>query len=287
MTGCLFVSDLHGNIERYRKLLRIIGREEPRAVFVGGDILPSLLQPPQPGHFSQGDFIEEYMIKEFGKLRDEMKEVYPTIFIIMGNDDGRFMEASLVEAEAHHLWQYIHMKRVVFGRFQVYGYSYVPPTPFFLKDWERYDVSRYVDPGCIAPEDGKHTIGVDARELKNATIKADLERLAEDNDLGTAIFLFHSPPYETNLDRAALAGKMVDRVPVDPHVGSIAIRRFVDARQPLLTLHGHVHESAGLTHSWRDRLGKTFAFSAAHDGPELAVVRFDLEDVGMASRELV
>jgi Icc-related predicted phosphoesterase len=58
-------------------------------------------------------------------------------------------------------------------------------------------------------------------------------------------------------------------------------------RQPLLTLHGHVHESARLTHSWRDRIGRTHLFSAAHDGPELALVRFELDDLEGATRELL
>ena len=37
----------------------------------------------------------------------------------------------------------------------------------------------------------------------------------------------------------------------------------------------------------RDRLGRTHLLSAAHDGPELALVRFELEDPGSATRELV
>jgi Icc-related predicted phosphoesterase len=80
---------------------------------------------------------------------------------------------------------------------------------------------------------------------------------------------------------------MVDHVPLDRHLGSIAIRRFIEAQQPLLTLHGHVHESARLSHSWRDRLGRTHCFSAAHDGAELALVRFDPGDLDSASRELI
>jgi len=44
-----------------------------------------------------------------------------------------------------------------------------------------------------------------------------------------------------------------------------------------VTLHGHVHESARLTGAWQDRIGRTVCLSAAHDGPELALVRFDLE----------
>jgi Icc-related predicted phosphoesterase len=79
----------------------------------------------------------------------------------------------------------------------------------------------------------------------------------------------------------------VDHVPLDVHVGSIAIRRLIEDRQPLVTLHGHVHESTGLTSSWRDRIGRTHCFSAAHDGPELALVRFDLDDLERADRQLI
>jgi hypothetical protein len=35
------------------------------------------------------------------------------------------------------------------------------------------------------------------------------------------------------------------------------------------------------------RIGRTHLFSAAHDGPELALVRFDLEDPASATRELI
>ena len=80
---------------------------------------------------------------------------------------------------------------------------------------------------------------------------------------------------------------MVEHVQVDVHVGSIAIRRFIETRRPALTLHGHVHESPRLTGAWRDRIGPTVLLSAAHDGPELALVRFDLENPAGATRELV
>jgi Icc-related predicted phosphoesterase len=89
------------------------------------------------------------------------------------------------------------------------------------------------------------------------------------------------------LDRAALDGKSIDYVPLDLHVGSIAVRRFIEARQPLMTLHGHIHESPRLTGSWKDRLGETALFSGGHDGPELALVRIDLENPGQATRVLV
>ncbi len=256
-------------------------------MFAGGDLLPSTLRLLSSNDSPYEDFIEDYLVKKLARLRQEMKDAYPRVFVIMGNDDGRFLESSFTGAEAQVVWEYVNMRGVTTGNFQVYGYSYVPPTPFLLKDWERYDVSRYVDHGSISPEEGMRSVDVPSTEQRNATIRDDLDRLIGDDDVSHAVFLFHTPPYGTDLDRAALDGGMLDHVPLDVHVGSIAVRRFIEVHQPLLTLHGHVHESARLTGSWRDRIGKTYMFSAAHDGPELAVVRFSLEDVGAATRELI
>jgi uncharacterized protein len=84
-----------------------------------------------------------------------------------------------------------------------------------------------------------------------------------------------------------LDGISVDHVPLDPHIGSIAIRRFIEERQPLITLHGHVHESSRLMGEWKQQIGRTWAYSAAHDGDELALVQFDPGSPGAATRELI
>jgi Icc-related predicted phosphoesterase len=191
------------------------------------------------------------------------------------------------DAERQGLWEYMHMRKTTWGNHSVFGYAYVPPTPFRLKDWERYDVSRFVDPGCVSPEDGWHSTTIDKREVRFATIQKDLDALAGEESLERSVMLFHSPPYKTKLDRAGLDGRSVDQVPVDVHVGSIAIRRFIEKRQPLLTLHGHVHESARITGSWKDRIGPTYVLSAVHDGRELALVRFDPDRPEAATRELI
>ncbi|MDD4857108.1 MAG: metallophosphoesterase [Candidatus Krumholzibacteria bacterium] len=282
MTGCFFVSDLHGKVERYRKLFDAIAAEEPRAVFIGGDILPNF------GYVdTQDDFLEDFLFAELVRLRIDLGETYPSVFIILGNDDGRAVEKSLIEASADGLLSYMHGRKGLFERWTVYGYSHSPPSPFLLKDWERYDVSRFVDPGCVSPEEGMRTVPISPDEARFETIARDLETLAGSDDLENAVFLFHAPPHKSNLDRAGLDGRHVDHAPLDVHVGSIAIRRFIETRQPLLTLHGHVHESARITGSWRERFGRTVALSAAHDGPELALVRFDLEDPASAARELL
>jgi len=273
----MFVSDLHGRVERYRKLFSLVRRGNPRAVFLGGDLSPSgpLLFGDRSG---QDDFWEGFLLPELRDLRTALGEGYPRLFVILGNDDARSDEAALRAASSEGLWQYMHLRKAAIESYSVYGYSCVPPTPFTLKDWERYDVSRFVDPGSIPPEEGWLSVAVPRGESGLATIQEDLELLSGQDALAQAIFLFHSPPYRTSLDRAALDGRQVDSAPVDVHVGSVAIRRFIESRQPLITLHGHVHESARLSGSWQEKIGRTFCFSAAHDGPELAVVCFDPRD---------
>jgi len=287
MIPCFFASDLHGKVERYRALLRSIQLERPAAVFLGGDLLPSAF-PPSRGRESGGEtFLEGFLFPELRKLRESLEGDYPRVLVIMGNDDLRTEEALFLEGEDQGLWTYLHGRGTTIQGFLAYGYSFVPPTPFLWKDWERYDVSRYVPPGSVSPEEGWRTVEVDERWVRYGTIEKDLEALVEGADLSRAVLLLHSPPYDTLLDRAALDGKSVDHVPLDLHVGSIAIRRLIERSQPLLTLHGHIHESARLTGSWKDILGRTHLLSAAHDGPELALVRFDLARPGKASRTLL
>ncbi len=284
---CIFVSDLHGSIDRYSKLFRLIRDELPRMVFLGGDLLPSFLAPASRGQIACDEFPAEYLMPQCESLRAALRDAYPEIFLILGNDDIRTAEAAFISGGEKRLWRYMHNARADAAGRRVYGYACVPPTPFRLKDWERYDVSRYVDIGCVSPEEGTRSIEVDPSDVRYGTIQKDLQQLAGSDDLSEAIVLFHAPPYNTALDRAALDGVVVDHVPVDLHIGSIAIRKFIEERQPLVTLHGHVHESARLTGRWRDRIGRTHAFTAAHDGPELAVVRFAPEDPGNAGRELL
>ena len=55
----------------------------------------------------------------------------------------------------------------------------------------------------------------------------------------------------------------------------------------MITMHGHIHESGRLTGSWNDRIGDTVCFGAAHDGPELALIKFDSAAPIKAERTLL
>lgn len=283
MQPCFFASDLHGSLRRYRALEEALHAERPLALFLGGDLLPGGLGLVCG---SGEDFVEETLAPLFRRLRGDLGTEAPAVFLVPGNDDPATADPALEGGAAEGLWHLVDRRKVPFAGRMIYGYGLVPPSPFPLKDRERYDVSRYVDPGCVSPEEGMRTVPVPPHEARWRTIRDDLEVLAGDDDVQDAVFLFHAPPYQTALDRAALDGRTVDHVPLDVHVGSVAIRRFIEARQPRLTLHGHVHEAPRLAGRWQERLGNTLCLTGAHDGAELALVRFDLSDPSGATREL-
>ena len=282
-----FVSDLHGRINFYQKLFSAVKKDIPKAVFLGGDLLPSGALNFSGKDNSKNSFIDDFLAPELQKLQAALKEKFPQFFIILGNDDARMEEKLVLRYDQENLWKYMHYRKNAFMNYQIYGYSCVPPTPFALKDWERYDVSHFVDPGALAPEEGCLTSSVSENEIRDHTIQDDLENLSAGDSLDKAIFLFHAPPYQTRLDRAALDDRFVEHVPLDVHVGSIAVQRFIKERRPMVTLHGHVHESARLTGFWQEKIGRTLCFSAAHDGPELAIICFDPTQPENAIRRLL
>ncbi len=80
-------------------------------------------------------------------------------------------------------------------------------------------------------------------------------------DVDHHVVLAHVPPHDCRLDRTAVCG----------HVGSRALRRFVDEHQPGLVICGHIHEARGT-----ERLGRTLVVNCgAAAGGYYAVVRLD------------
>jgi Icc-related predicted phosphoesterase len=98
------------------------------------------------------------------------------------------------------------------------------------------------------------------RELPEPELEAKLEAMIPpDLDMSRTVFNFHCPPYDSNLDMAPeidadLNVKEAGRSLIP--VGSTAVRNTILRHQPLLSLHGHIHESKGTS-----RLGKTLAIN--------------------------
>ncbi len=282
MPLCFFASDLHGEPSRYQKLIAQIKKDKPAVVLLGGDLLPHGFGI-KTGY---DDFFMDFLLPGFLSLKESMGKEYPLVLLILGNDDPRINEEDFIKAQESGVWIYLHEKKHEFMGFTFYGYAYIPPTPFRLKDWERYDVSRYADPGCIHPTEGSFSVEPE-EDIEYQTIQADLEKITGQDDLSKVIMLFHSPPYDTHLDRAGLDGMVIDHVPLDVHVGSIAIKRFIEDRKPLISLHGHIHESTRITGHWYEYIGETLSVNAAWDGPELSLVIFDPGEPGKIDRKII
>lgn len=258
----LFASDLHGHVSRYVKLFQSILEERPSFVFLGGDLLPHGLKRME----GIADFTRHYLIPGMHKLREIMGRDYPDIFVILGNDDMRSEESKFIQADREGLVHYLNNTVFDTGSIQVFGYPFVPPTPFRLKDWDKYDTGVVIPPGCLSPLAGTRSTIPDY-DPGSATIAGDLEKLPLELNFSRTVMIFHSPPYGTRLD---VAGPD----PPGIHIGSLAIRHFIDQFRPLLTLHGHVHESSRLSGSWMEQIGNTVSCNAGHDGPELCLIKF-------------
>lgn len=104
------------------------------------------------------------------------------------------------------------------------------------------------------------------RELPEEDIASALaEMVAEIAHPERAIFNIHCPPANTRLDQAPLVdGDLRPRMnaagPVIGSVGSSAVREAIERAQPALGLHGHVHESPGMT-----KIGSTVCLNPGSD----------------------
>jgi Icc-related predicted phosphoesterase len=287
MPLAFFASDLHGSAARYRTLWTRALQERPAAIFLGGDLLPPGYLHGAQSDDHEGDFLEDFLAEGFLGLRSALGDQAPRVLLVPGNDDPAAAMPAFERAAKRGAWEPIHLRKLELAGRPIYGYGCVPPTPFALKDCERYDVSRYVGPGAVSPEDGWRSVPMERHLVRFHTIHRDLDHLTGVDELAEAVMLFHTPPHDTDLDHAGLEGRTVSHVQLDSHVGSVAVRRLIERRQPWLTLHGHVHGSWRRTGAWKQRLGRTTMLSAAHDGPQLALVRLDLDRPWDAERELI
>jgi Icc-related predicted phosphoesterase len=124
------------------------------------------------------------------------------------------------------------------------------------------------------------------REESEEQLYDRLEALVEQvRDPRRAVFMIHVPPHDSGLDTAPLldenlrptvsAGDVL-RGPV----GSTAVRRLIEKHQPLLAIHGHIHESGG-----ERMIGKTLCINPGSEANH-GILRGYLVDVGRKGIDL-
>jgi Icc-related predicted phosphoesterase len=271
-----FTSDLHGQGALYEQLVALTATRRPRAVVIGGDLCPHAAGVDGVAH--QRVFLQGFLVEFARRLREGSP--HTDLLLLMGNDDW---SANLDCLESHHggLWHHLHDRVLNIGDVRVGGLSWVPITPFLLKDWERWEDGEAEAParldGWVSRQGLREEFRFDA-ESRSPTIQEALESLGARCVPGRTLFVLHSPPRETRCDMMG-AGR---------HVGSRAIRRFIESHQPPLVLSGHIHESPRVSHSFRDEIGETVIVNPGQFGtPQLCGVWFDPAGIATSLRHTV
>ncbi len=106
------------------------------------------------------------------------------------------------------------------------------------------------------------------RDVSEADLAARLDEIAQGVDsFEAAIANIHVPPLDSGLDLAPqLDTSMTPPKPIPgvvAAVGSESVGQFLRVRQPLLSLHGHIHESRGVA-----RIGRTEAYNPGSEYAE-------------------
>lgn len=188
---------------------------------------PYRIKPEEMAEFSNSEDVRQNIFEElvassiqrWVELAEaKLKGTGRRIIVTAGNDDPLFInelflgssvimmaERQVVNLDAHH---------------EMINEGYSNPTP-----WNTH------------------------REMDEESLFAEIEKqIRQVKNLETAVFNLHVPPYNSKLDEAPLLDENL--VPIDGGrtygpVGSTAVRKAIEEYQPLLGLHGHIHESKG------------------------------------------
>jgi len=258
-------------------MLSVTEREGVNCIIIGGDIVPNPLPDTNRVGIlqAQADYLRNVFLPALKGFRQKSDAI---IYLDLGNDDIIY-HRRILEEHDKGLINLLHLsKHRLTDTVDIIGYMNVPPTPFALKDREKPDSvempyvqgNRITIKGYISPKGELEKTVIDL--ASDDTIEKDLNGLSKVIDK-PFIFIAHSPPYNTPLD-VIYNGQ---------HVGSVSIRRFIEAwsREGLLiaAFHGHIHESPDRSGSIHTEIGKTLCINPGQgngEGSEFRYVIFRL-----------
>jgi uncharacterized protein len=267
----LYCSDLHGSEEHYARLSIAARTHTPAIVILGGDLLPddSALEPETLGK-GQPEFVRTQFRQAMANLREACNPA--AVLVILGNHDWSSSAVAMKELADEGVITSLDWRTPVeIGGLRFLGYPCTPPTPWFVKDFERLDL-----PGDVPPLlGGARWDPRFSKAMAHASplIYNEVPSIADEMAGLKApeqpwIFVAHAPPFGTNLDRSYKGESW----------GSRAIRAAIEKHQPLLSLHGHIHESPVVSGSFIDRLGKTVAINPGQARHSLRYALIEIDE---------
>jgi Icc-related predicted phosphoesterase len=283
-TKVFFVSDIHGSDRCFRKFVNAGKFYDANVLILGGDVTGKAIVPMV--RMADGTVkVREGSVDRL-KSQSEVKEVkrgvsdagnYPYIA-----DSKEFEELAAkpelvvglfkrLMVERLQSWIELADERLAGTRVK----CYISPgnDDFFEIDEVLNSGKHVINPeGNVVEVDGQHemiTLGYTNRTPWDSPREVDEDVLQKRIDAMTekvrgmpyAIFNIHVPPIGTPIDQAPKLD--MDLKPVTSggeivmaSAGSSAVRNSIEKYQPLVGLHGHIHESRGMV-----KIGRTMCFN--------------------------
>ena len=285
-----FATDVHGSDRCFRKFLnagRFYGVEH---LILGGDITGKSLVPIErtargwSARYQDHAYVD-LTDGERGELEQRIRDngQYPILGErdeLLGLADEKVREEAFTRVVVENISRWVELAETRLAGSGIRCFVTPGNDDFWEIDvpLESSDLVEFVEGRRVALDETHEMITTgysnitpwqSPRELDEAALGERIEAMCEGvDDFTNLVAVLHPPPYGTDLDNAPAidAGfrvQMQGGAPRLASVGSTAVRDFVEARQPLLGLHGHVHESRAA-----QRLGRTLCLNPGSEYTE-------------------
>ncbi len=304
-----FATDVHSSEKTFSKFLRAAEYYKIDALILGGDLTGKFLAPFIKE--SDGSYFTDFQGNPVHlKNETEMKVMEETVrtagYYVYSTSRSEYeeMKNDKVKVDKIFLEKMLEvLERWVNRAEETLGKSGIPlfitggnDDPFAVDDFMRSGGTEHVRycEGEIVDVLGYEMAASGysnmtpwnlPRDLSEEELEVALEKIVSKvANYKKAIFTIHVPPYDTGLDLAIWLNKDLKYQhygqPIEGPIGSHAVFNILDRYQPLLSLHGHVHESRCFY-----KLGRTVCFNPGSEYTEgtLRGVIINLKDDKMES----
>jgi Icc-related predicted phosphoesterase len=297
-----YATDVHGSERCFRKFLNAAGFYKADAILLGGDLTGKTIVPLVAANGGyRGHFLGEAFEVEEGDAATELeKKIANTGYYAWRctPDEERLVAAdrqaqdelfTRLIVERVERWAALAEERLRTQGIPCYvnaGNDDLPAIDAVLEQagWVQFLEGRVVELPDGTPMASCGYANMTPWHCPRDVEEDDLARRLDEvigklDNPSTAIFNFHCPPYDTGIDsgpklqedfRITAGAGGIEMHPV----GSKACRVAIEHHQPLLGLHGHLHESRGV-----HKLGRTICLNPGSEYNE-GILRGALIEIG-------
>lgn len=285
-TRIFYATDIHGSEVCFLKFLNCVKFYGVDVLIMGGDITGKMLVPlvEQDDGTFRGTLLARQRVAAVGPELDALERdikyngFYPyrtnPAELVRLSEDNEYLESvfSRVMAEAFDRW--LKLADTKLDGLKVKCFLTPGNDDQLCIDIAFRGRKVMVNPeGVVARLDDDHEIistgycnmtpWLCPRDISEEELEAKITAMAEKvSSMDRCVFNFHCPPYDSTIDYAPLLDTQLRPVlgpegqPKMVPVGSKAVRQSIEKYQPLLALHGHIHESRGAF-----KLGRTICLN--------------------------